>query len=166
MDGWLQLFGEINEHLKEGMTATAPSKKTSILYKKMDPTVTRIKHSPANIRLDEDVFKTSWSRPIYSSWSYVFKTSLRRFQDVFKTSFPDILKTSSKRLQDALKKYLQDVFKTYHQLKLFSLTSLRNFASQTYCTNGYLQEDLPRSHFWEIYGECTKFARVIKFLKF
>ena len=126
MDGWLQLFGEINEHLKEGMTATAPSKKTSILYKKMDPTVTRIKHSPANIRLDEDVFKTSWSRPIYSSWSYVFKTSLRRFQDVFKTSFPDILKTSSKRLQDALKKYLQDVFKTYHQLKLFSLTSLRN----------------------------------------
>ena len=45
----------------------------------------------------EDVFKTSWSRPIYSSWLYVFKTSSRR-----------LAKTSSKRLQDVLK----NVFKT------------------------------------------------------
>ena len=29
----------------------------------------------------EDVFKTSWSRSIYSSWPYVFKTSSRRLQD-------------------------------------------------------------------------------------
>ena len=48
----------------------------------------------------EDVFKTSWSRPIYSSWPYVFKTS-------------------SRHLQDVLQRYLQDVFKTYHQVKLF-----------------------------------------------
>ena len=47
------------------------------------------------------VFKASWSRPIYSSWQYVFKTSWRRFQDVFKTS----------------SRHLQDVFKTYHQVK-------------------------------------------------
>ena len=41
----------------------------------------------------EDVLKTSWSRPIYSSWLYIFKTSSRRLakrssrhlQDVFKT---------------------------------------------------------------------------------
>ena len=98
----------------------------------------------------QDVFKTSWSRPIYSSWLYVFKTSSRRFQDVFKTScknvfktssrrLQDVLKTSSKRLQDVLKnvfktssrrlqdvlqRYLQDVFKTYHQVKLFLLTRL------------------------------------------
>ena len=136
--------------------------------------------APTNIRLDEDFLKTSfvfifrrrlqdvliktnmfalalrlqktsWSRPIYSSWLYVFKTSSRRFQDVFKTScknvfktssrrLQDVLKTSSKRLQDVLKnvfktssrrlqdvlqRYLQDVFKTYHQVKLFLLTRLR-----------------------------------------
>ena len=34
--------------------------------------------------------------------------------------------------------------------------------SDTYCKDGYLQKDLPRSHFWEIYGQCTKFARVTK----
>ena len=83
----------------------------------------------------EDVFKTSWSRPIYSSWLYVFKTSSRRFQDVFKTScknvfktssrrLQDVLKTSSRHLQDVLQRYLQDVFKTYHQVKLFWLTRL------------------------------------------
>ena len=71
--------------------------------------------NPANIRLDEDVFKTSWSRPIYSSWPYVFKTSSRRFQDVFKTSsrrLQDVFKTFSRRLQDVFKtssRRLQDV---------------------------------------------------------
>ena len=83
----------------------------------------------------EDVFKTSWSRPIYSSWLYVFKTSSRRFQDVFKTSCKNVFKTSSRRLQDVFKtssrrlantswRHLQDVLKTYHQVKLFLLTSL------------------------------------------
>ena len=89
---------------------------------------------PANIRLDEDVlktsfvfrrclqdvFKTSWSRPIYPSWLYVFKKSSRRFEDIFKTSCKNVFKTSSKRLaktssrhlQDILPKRLQDVFKT------------------------------------------------------
>ena len=56
------------------------------------------------------VFKTSGSRPIYSSWSYAFKTSLRRFQDVFKTSCLDPFKTPSRRLQDVLQKCLQDMF--------------------------------------------------------
>ena len=107
---------------------------------------------PANIRLDEDVL----IKTIYSSWSYVFKTSSRRFQDVlprclqdvFKTSsrrLQDVFKTSSRRLaktssrhlqdvfktfwrrlQDVLQRYLQDVFKTYHQVKLFLLTNLRD----------------------------------------
>ena len=83
--------------------------------------------SPANIRLDEDVFrlrlqktswrrldqdeyvrlsltssedvfKTSWSRPIYSSWPYVFKTFSRRLQDIFETSGKDIFKTFSRRI--------------------------------------------------------------------
>ena len=92
-------------------------------------------YTPANIRLDEDVlktsfvfvfrrrledvFKTSWSRPIYLSWPYVFKTFLRRLQDVFKTSsrhLQNVFKISSRRLQDVFKTFwrcLQDVFKTF-----------------------------------------------------
>ena len=104
---------------------------------------------PENIRLDEDVLKTSfvfvfrkrlqdalvirlqktssrvlktsWSRPIYSFGH----TSLRRLQDVFKTSSRCLAKTSLRHLQEVLRIYLQDVFKTYHQVKLFLLTLLR-----------------------------------------
>ena len=46
----------------------------------------------------EDVFKTSWSRPIYSSWSYVFKVSSRSFQDIFQTSCKNAFKTFSGRI--------------------------------------------------------------------
>ena len=73
----------------------------------------------------------------------VFKTFWRLLQDIFKTSFKNVFKTSSRHLQNLLQRYLQDVFKTYYQVR-------------------DLQKDLPRSHFWEIYGQCTKFARVIK----
>ena len=87
---------------------------------------------PANIRLDEDVLKTSfvfvfrrrlqdvliktnifalalrlektsWSRPIYSSWLYVFKTSSRRLAKTSSRHLQDVFKTSSRRLQDVLK---------------------------------------------------------------
>ena len=43
--------------------------------------------------------KTSWTRPIYPAWSYVFKTFSRLLQDVFKTTCQDVFKTSSRRLQ-------------------------------------------------------------------
>ena len=56
--------------------------------------------------------KTSWSRPIYSSWLYVFKTSSRRFQDVFKTSCKNVFKTSSRRLAKTFSRSFQNVFKT------------------------------------------------------
>ena len=97
-------------------------------------------NSSANIRLDEDVLKTSfvfifrrrlqdvliktnmfalalrlqktsWSRPIYLSWPYLFKTSSKRLQNVFKSS--------SRRLQDVFKTFwrrLQDVSKTSSRL--------------------------------------------------
>ena len=54
--------------------------------------------------------KTSWSRPIYSSWPYVFKTFSRRLQDVLPRHLPckNVFKTSSRRLQ----KRLPDIFKT------------------------------------------------------
>ena len=87
---------------------------------------------PANIRLDEDVFrlrlqKTSSGRLhqdehirlSHTSSEEFFKTSSRclgqdqyirlghtssrRLQDVFKTSFKSVFKTSSTRLQDILK---------------------------------------------------------------
>ena len=89
--------------------------------------------TPANIRLDEDVFrlrvqktssrrlqdvfKTSWSRRTYSLYSYVFR---RRLQDVLKTSWSRpiysscsyVFKTSSRRLQEVLPRCLQNVFQT------------------------------------------------------
>ena len=72
---------------------------------------------PANICLDEDVFKTSWSRRICWPQPYVFR---RRLQDVLvKTNIfvlairlQDFFKTFSRRLQDVLQKGLQAIFKT------------------------------------------------------
>ena len=105
--------------------------------------------------------KTSWSRPIYWSWSYVFKASWKHFQNVFKTSsrhfqdvlprrlenvfktscknvfnkssrhFDDVFKTFLSHLQDVLQRCLQDIFKTYHQVKLFLLTRLRDVFSKS-----------------------------------
>ena len=63
------------------------------------------------IRL-QDVFKTSWSRPIYSSWLYFFKTSSRHFQDAFKTFSRRLVKSSSRRFEKVFKRssrHLQDV---------------------------------------------------------
>ena len=80
---------------------------------------------PANIRLDEDILKTSW-RCLEDVFRLRFqKTSSRRLQDVlikknmFALAFR-LQKTSSRRLQDVLVKTnvfvlaicLQDVFKT------------------------------------------------------
>ena len=63
----------------------------------------------------QDVFKTSWSRPIYLSWPYVFKTFSRRLQDIFKTSsrsLQGVFNTSSRRFEDVFKmssRHFQDV---------------------------------------------------------
>ena len=90
-------------------------------------------HSPANIRLDEYVLKTSWRRFSSSSSEDVFKTSSRRLdpdeyvrltlRHVFKTSWsrpifspwPYVFKTSSRCFRDVFKtssRPLQSVFKT------------------------------------------------------
>ena len=109
--------------------------------------VIKRRHQDEYIRLShkssEDVFKTSWLRPIYSSWAFVFKTSSRRLQDVFKTSSISLLKTSSKHLQDICNTSCKGICKTYsthiikvlfisevksswyHQVKLLFLTCLR-----------------------------------------
>ena len=115
--------------------------------------------------------KTSWSRPIYSSWPYVFKTSSRRFQDVLKTSSRRPAKMSSRRLQDVLKassRHLQDVLKTYYQVKVFLVTQFQDIFEKyskrfwdvlpRWLSTG----GLPRSHFREIYDHCAKFPSLIK----
>ena len=87
-------------------------------------------NNPANIRLDEDVFKTSWSRRIYSIYWCVFR---RRLQDVMiKTNIfvlvirlQDVFKTSSRRLQDVLSRHLQNIFKT--SSRRLAKTSSRHF---------------------------------------
>ena len=100
--------------------------------------------------------KTSWLRPIYLSWLYVFKTSSRRFQDVlprclqnafktclsrpiylswsyvFKTSsrrFQDVFKASSRHFQDVFENSCKDVFKTLSSVSL-SYTVLVNMFSR------------------------------------
>ena len=98
---------------------------------------------PANICLDEDflktsfvfvirgrlqdIFKVSWLRLIYSSWSYIFKTYSRRLQDVFKTSCQNIFKTSSRRLAKTSSRYPQNAFKTFCKdvFKTFSRRIIR-----------------------------------------
>ena len=113
----------------------------------------------------EDDWKTFLQDALKASW--------KRLEDVLQKHVEDILKTSSRRFEHVFKtssrclaKMSQDVFKTYHQIKLFLLNTLLNTSiqhvSETYCKDGYLQRDLPRSHFWEIYGQRTKFARVMK----
>ena len=63
----------------------------------------------------QDVFKKSWSRPTYSPWSYVFKTSSRRLRCLAKTSskrLQDVFKTSWKNASMTSSRSFEDVFKT------------------------------------------------------
>ena len=109
---------------RSGIIKTDISQQTFVLMKTSSRRLDEDEYILINHTSSEDVFKTSWSRPIYLSWLYVFKTSSRCFQDVFKTSCQNFFKTFWRRLQDVLQRYLQDVFKTYHQVKLFLLTRL------------------------------------------
>ena len=123
------------------------------------------------------IFDLRWLRPskhsslwrrlekvLKSSFIFAFR---RLFQKVLLNIFALVIRlqeTSSRRLA----KILQGVFKKYDQVKLFLLTRLWNvfktFLSLSAITVIYGR--ICRSHFWEIYVQCTKFVRVIKFLKF
>ena len=106
-----------------------------------------------------------------------FKTSWRRLQDVSKTPNKNVLKTSSKRLKTSWRRlakmssrHLQDFFKIYYQLKLFLLIHLQEVCQtssrriqhgfETYLEDDYLWKNLCRLHFWDIYGQDTKFPKV------
>ena len=91
-----------------------PSKHSS-WWRRLQDVLIKTNMFASALRL-QDVFKTSWSRPIYSSWLYVFKTSSRRLekclQDIFKTSsrlFEDVFKTSPRRLTKISSTSFQDV---------------------------------------------------------
>ena len=90
---------------------------------------------PLNIRLDEDVFKTSWRRLSSSSsrrldqdeYIHLSNTSSRRLQDVLVKTNIFVLAI---RLQDVFKTFsrrLQDIFKTFS--KRLAKTSSRRFAN-------------------------------------
>ena len=108
------------------------------------------------IRL-QDVFKTFSRCPA--------KTSSRRFQDVFRMSSRRLTKTSWRHLQDVFKTSCKDIFKMVSR-RIIKLNCSCQQVFEKYCKDGYLQKDLPRPHFWEIYGQSRKFARVIKICQF
>ena len=124
--------------------------------------------------------KTSSRRFDQDEYIFLSHTSSRCLQDIFQTSSRLLQDVFPRRLQGVLKKRLQDIFKTssrrpqhefkiYHQVKLFLLTRLQDVFKafsrriqhvfETYCEDNYLQKDLSRPHFWEIYGHVTKCPR-------
>ena len=163
---------------------------------------------PANIRLDEEVLKTSFafvfrrrlqdvliktniftilirlqktssrrldqdqyirlghmsSRRLQDVFRRLAKISSKHLQDVLEKRLQDIFKTSSRHLQDVLQRCLQGAFRTYYQVTPFLLISFQD-VFKTYSQRfwGLLQRRLStegfRSDFWEIYDQCTKFAR-------
>ena len=115
----------------------------------------------------EDIFKTSWSGPIYWSWSYVLKTSSRRLQDVLQKclqdiskkssrGFQDVFKTSPRHLQDVLLRRLQNVFKTSsRRLQDILKTSSRRLAKR--CL-----QDLFKTYHWANLFLLTQFQDVFE----
>ena len=102
--------------------------------------------------------KTSYDvlRPKHSSWLYVFKTSLKHFQDVLPRCLQDVFMTSWRHLQDVLLRRLQDVFKTYHQVKLFLLTCLQ----KVFYT--FLRRSFPKTVIYRVI--CVGFTTSQKFM--
>ena len=126
---------------------------------------------PENIRLDEDVLKTSFvfvfrkrlqdalvirlqktsSRRLEDVliktnifvWPHVFKTSSRRFQNFFKMPCKNIFKTSSRGLANISSRRFQDVSSSETVLVNTSSRGIEH-VSEIYCKDGYVQGDLPR----------------------
>ena len=128
---------------------------------------------PANIRLDEDVLKTSFvfvfrrrldqdehiGLTHTSSEDVLIKTNIFilviRFQDVFKTSSRRLAKMSSRRFQDVSSSYTVLVNKFSRCLQDVFTTFLRRTAKTVIYTEGFPLVILVRN-----YGQCTKFVRV------
>ena len=63
----------------------------------------------------KNVLKTPWRHvnENSSTWWYIWKTSWKGLEDVFKTSLQDVFKTFWRRLEDVFKTFLQDVLKKF-----------------------------------------------------
>ena len=102
--------------------------KIQILPSKYSSWWRRLQDASSSPTSSEDVMKTSWSRPMYSYWPYVFKTSSRRFEDISKTSSRHLQYFLQRRLQQhVLQKCLQDIFKASCKdvFKTFSRSVIR-----------------------------------------
>ena len=97
--------------------------------------------------------KTSSRRLGQDQYIRLVHTSSRRFPDVLKTSPKYVWKISSRRFEDVSSSWTVFVNKTLRSIQ---------HVCKTYCKDRCLEKDSPRSHFWEVYGKYTKFARVIK----
>ena len=71
---------------------------SSCLQKKSSRRLDEDEYIVINHTSSEAVFKTSWSRPIYSFCPYIFKTFSRRLQDVSQIRLEDMLKTFWRRI--------------------------------------------------------------------
>ena len=97
------------------------TQQTLVLMKTSSGRLDEDEYIVINHMSSEDVSKTSWPRPIYSSCPYVFKTSSRLLAKTSSRGLQNVFKT---RLANTSWRHLQDVLKTYHQVKLFLLASL------------------------------------------
>ena len=89
--------------------------KSQLICEWLHVKVFHLRSFPANMRLDEDIFRLGQNQYICLGHTPsrrlqdVFKASSRRFQDILKTSSQDVFKMSSKRLEDVLKKRIHDI---------------------------------------------------------
>ena len=110
---------------------------------------------------------SSWWRHLEDVFVFVFR---RRLQNVLiKRNIFALLIRLQKKSSRRLAKKSSKVFKAYHQVKLFLLTRLwdifNTFLWHTAKMVIYRRICLGHISVWEIYGQCTNFARVIKILQ-
>ena len=103
-------------------------------------------NNPANIRLGEDVLKTSWRHNCKTSCKLVLKTSWRCLEDVLE----DVLKMSWKRLEDVLKTSWRRFRKTYCEYVLKTSWKTRNVCWESpSLSTKCIQFILTRLSFWK-----------------
>ena len=111
------------------------------------------------LKSSEDVFKTSsrcLSRDQYIRLGHTFS---KRPQDVLQKHIQYVFKTFSTRLAKISSRRFQDVSSSQTDFINTSSRSIQHVSERFFSKDGYLQRDLPRLHyFWEIYGQCRKFA--------
>ena len=114
-------------------------------------------------RLDQDQYVCLSHTPsrrlqdIFKTFSRCLQDVLQKLlQNIFKTSCQDVFKTFTSS------RYLQDVFKTFWRRAQDIFKTSCKDVFRTFSRRIIRLNSLPRSHFWEIYGQFRKIAIVIK----